>query len=135
MRRPPSLALFAVCIFLPACTRDGGPPIHTGEPAAAAPSSTCPFGLPGARVAVEGTNEGADVVVSAFGDKRAVRARAHDPEEFLHLRALGVPVRASEEDTADGARVHVAAVEVADRRKVRVALARRADRERERWCN
>jgi len=122
-------------MLLVGCGANGGPPIRAGEPCAAGPSSTCPYGLPGARIAVEGTNEGADVVVSAFGEgARDIKTRARDPQELLHLSSLGVPVRVSEEDTKDGARVHVAAVDAADRRRVRIALAQSADHERERWC-
>lgn len=132
------------------------PPIHAGERVEPAPSSTCPFGFRGARVAIERTALGADVVIEGYGDPAILRRRARDAAAMygpgahrgmghdgkhgdgerhgLGLAALGVPVRASEEDTTDGAIIHVVAAEPADRDRLRALLVERGNAARTGDC-
>jgi len=120
-----------------------------GEPMLAEPSSTCPFGFAGARVAVENTNDGADVIITGIGNAREIRQRAKDSAAMygpgahrgmghrgmhgdgqrhgLGLATLSVPVRAIEEDIEEGARIHVTPVRAADRDRMRGALLARAE--------
>jgi hypothetical protein len=148
-------AMFAVCA-LAGCAPDGRPPIHAGEPLEPSPSSTCPFGLRGARVAVENTRDGADVVMTAFGDATELRHRARDAaamygpgahrglghhgqhgdgkQHGLSLGTLGVQVVAAEEDTPDGARIHVASVDPQEKQRMRAALVARVDDARTGEC-
>jgi hypothetical protein len=144
------LAVFAIAsAALAGCAQDGRPPLHAGEPVEPTPSTTCPLGLRGARVTLENTHDGADVVMTAFGDATELRQRARDAaamygpgahrgmghegkhgdgkQHGLGLATLGVPVVATEEDTKDGARIHVAAVDPQDRGRMRAALIARVD--------
>jgi hypothetical protein len=105
--------------------------------------------LRGARVAVENTRDGADVVMTAFGDATELRQRARDAaamygpgahrglghgghhgdgkQHGLNLGTLGVRVVAAEEDTPDGARIHVASVDPQEMKRMRAALVARVD--------
>ena len=136
--------------------REIRPPIHAGEPMEPSPASTCPFGFRGARVAIEHTALGADVVLVAFGDPSVLRRRARDSaamygpgarkgmghdgvhgdgrQHGLGLATIGVPVRASEEDTHEGAIIHVVAVEPRDRERLQEALRSRANAARSGDC-
>src|SRR5687767_11291023 len=93
------------------------------------PSTTCPFGYHGTRVAMEDTDAGVVIRLRAYGDINEVRARAHDAaamygpgahkgkghngehglghQHGLGLAHLGVRVTASAVDTPDGADIYV----------------------------
>ena len=120
------------------------------------PSTTCPLGFKGARVSVRDTDAGADVHLVAYGDAQELRRRAHDAAEQygahahkglghegkhddgehhgLGLARLGIEVVTSEEDTEDGALIHVDAVATADRAKLRDALRARVEDARSGDC-
>jgi hypothetical protein len=159
MRSPSSLLAPAALVLLMGCNgQEIAPPIHTGgERPEPVPSSTCPFGFQGARVAIERTPLGADVVIEAYGDPAVLRRRARDAaamygpgahrgmghdgvhgngkQHGLGLATLGVPVRASEEDTREGAVIHVVAVEPGDRVKLRSVLVQRGNAARSSDCH
>lgn len=126
-----------------------------GNPAAAGygvereASTTCPFGVRGARVKMDDIEGGVVLTLRAYGDVNDIRRRARDAaamygpgahrgkghegkhgggeQHGIGLRHLGVPVQAVAEDTADGARIVVRPKDPADLEKMRAALA---DRER-----
>jgi hypothetical protein len=128
-----------------------------GEPVLPEPSSTCPFGFAGARVAVEDTKDGADVIITGIGNAREIRQRAKDSAAMfgpgahrgighhgthgdgqrhgLGLATLSVPVRATEEDIDEGARIHVTPVRAEDRDRMRGALLARAENTRTGACD
>lgn len=120
------------------------------------PSTTCPFGVRGARVELENTSDGVQIKLRAFGDVEEVRRRAvdaaamygpgahqglgHDGQHGtgerhgFGLGQLGVPVSTLVENTPDGARILVWPKQPEDLDKMRTALAKRESRARAGKC-
>lgn len=144
------LSSFVVALALPAC---GNPPIRFAdgrlEPE---PSTTCPSGVPGARIRMVETDDGVAFLLKAFGDVDDVRRRARDAaamygpgahrgrghdgahgtgqQHGLALDRLGVPVVVESTDTADGARIVVRPKDPADLPRLREAAGARENRVR-----
>lgn len=138
-----------------ALTACGGP-VALSENSMPQPSTTCPFGYRGTRVALENTDDGVLIKLRAWGDVKEVRARAHDAAAMygpgaqkgkghhgehgighrhgLGLAHLGVPVTAEAEDTPEGAQIHVRPKNPADLDKMRDALSERESRTRNGTC-
>lgn len=120
------------------------------------PSTTCPFGIRGARVSTSDTEDGSVIELRAYGDVAELRRRAHDAAAMygpgahrglghdgehgggehhgLGLAHLGVPVRAEAEDTPEGARIIVRPIVATDLDKMRKALREREERTRAGKC-
>lgn len=153
-------ALFLVTTIASAgsgCSSSGrAPPFVAGLPPTPQPSTTCPFGIRGARVRTSNTDDGVAIAVRAYGDIEEVRRRARDSAAMygpgahrglghdgkhgggehhgLALAELGVPVQAEARDTPDGAVVLVRPVEPTDLDRLRAALAKRVGRVRRGEC-
>jgi hypothetical protein len=138
------------------CSTGGGPPFAVGTARTPQPSTTCPFGVRGARVRMIDTADGVVVTLRAFGDIAVLRRRARDAAAMygpgahrglghdgahggghrhgLGLAQLGVPVEATAEDTEEGARIIVRPKDPADLGRMRAALRARAGRARVGEC-
>lgn len=123
----------AVVALISGC---GSPPVRMGERPEQEPSTTCPSGIPGARIRIAETDEGVVFHLKAYGDVHDVQARARDAAAMygpgahrgrghdgahgvgqhhgLALDRLGVPVDARAENTAAGARIVVTPKDPAD---------------------
>lgn len=134
----------------------GSPPIRMGERREPEPSTTCPSGMPGARIRMVETEDGVAFLLKAYGDVGDVRRRARDAaamygpgahrgrghdgthgegqQHGLALDRLGVPVVVDATDTNDGARVHVRPKDPADLQKLREAATARERRVRSGDC-
>jgi hypothetical protein len=141
--------LTATLISLSSC-------IHAGLPSPPSPSTTCPFGFEGAREGIESTAAGADIRIIAYGDVTELRQRARDAAAMygpgahrglghhgqhnsglhhgLGLAELGGKVTATEEDTNEGALIHISAVDPATVEGLRTELSARAARARVGEC-
>ena len=126
-----------------ACS-SGGPPFVVGLPQVPEPSTTCPFGVRGARVRMSDTEDGVVIALRAYGDIEEVRRRARDAaamygpgahrglghdgkhggghQHGLGLGHLGVPVQAEAENIDDGARIIVRPKAASDLERMRTAL-------------
>jgi len=148
-----SIGLAAVVLLMCAagagCAPAGRAPVSmsTGEWAAPEPSTTCPFGIPGARLSMSDHDDGVVIALRAYGDVGEVRRRAHDAAAMygpgahrglghqgvhggghrhgLGLSQLGVPVRAEAENTPEGARITVRPEVATDMEAMRAALWKR----------
>lgn len=120
------------------------------------PSTTCPFGIRGARISMTDTEDGVLIELRAYGDVADLRRRAHDAAAMygpgahkgvghdgahgsgehhgLGLARLGVPVRAEAADTPEGARIVVRPVAASDLEAMRKALRERDERARTGPC-
>ena len=139
------------------CSTSGRvPPFVAGDTPSPDPSTTCPFGIRGARVSTSDTDDGVAITVRAYGDLEEVRRRAHDAAAMygpgahrglghdgkhgggerhgLGLAELGVPARAEALDTPDGALILVRPRQPADLDRMREALATREGRVRRGEC-
>jgi hypothetical protein len=107
-------------------------------------------------LAIDDTAEGVDIRLRAFGDVADVQQRARDAAAMygpgahrgeghdgqhergghhgLGLASLGIQIRASEEDTSEGAVVHVAALDEEDRPRLQKVMHLRADDARRGGC-
>jgi hypothetical protein len=132
------------------------PPVAVGRPAIPEPSTTCPFGVRGARVNMSETEDGMVIALRGYGDVTELRRRARDAAAMygpgahrglghdgvhgrgdrhgLGLAHLGVPVLAEEQDTPEGARITVRPVLTADLDRMRKALREREERTRSGKC-
>lgn len=140
------LAALAVVVSSPFAGGCGNP-AAAGYGAEREASSTCPFGVRGARVKMEDVEGGVVLTMRAFGDVGDIRRRARDAaamygagarrgaghhgkhgggeQHGIGLAHLGVPVTAVAEDTPDGARILVKPKVPGDLEKMREALVAR----------
>lgn len=139
-----------------ACGPRGKPPFAVGSSPDPEPSTTCPFGIRGARLEMRDTDEGVVIDVRAFGDVNEVRRRAADAAAMygpgahrglghegkhgggerhgLGLSRLGVAVRAKSEVSAEGARIVVRPKDARDLDRMRHELWAREGRVRRGEC-
>lgn len=134
----------------------GGPPFRAGLPREPSPSTTCPFGFSGARVAIQDTADGVEITVIGYEQLAELQRRARDAAAMygpgahrglghhgqhgngqhhgLGLGQLPMRVAASEEDSSDGAIIRVSAMNPIECASMQRLLHRRADRAREGRC-
>lgn len=155
---PLSVPLLALALVSGAgCSSSGGPPFAVGRTPSREPSTTCPFGVRGARVSMMDTDDGVVIALRAFGDVNELRRRAHDAAAMygpgahrglghdgehgnglrhgLGLAQLGVPVYAVAENTPEGARITVRPKVAADLERMRSALKEREQNARSGECH
>lgn len=127
------------------------------------PSTTCPLGIRGARIAMTNTKDGVALAVRAYGDVEEVRRRVREaanvdrtpevrrsgttedastggedrsePRGRLGLADLGVAVVAEAQNTPTGATLLVRPQDPADLDRMRKALVKRERRVREARCS
>ena len=158
MRVGIAVITFLVCLEGAACSTSGQPPIAVGgrHPPRPEPSTTCPFGVRGARVRMSDTEDGVVLALRAFGDVGELRRRAHDAaaiygpgahrglghdgahggghQHGLGLAHLGVPVEAEAKDTPEGALITVRPKAASDLARMRAALRKREGQVRTGEC-
>jgi hypothetical protein len=141
----------------PGCSSSGRPTAVMARAPNPEPSTTCPFGVRGARVSMTDTDFGVVLELRAYGGEVAeLRRRAQDAAAMygpgahrglghdgvhgggekhgLGLAHLGVEVHAEAEDTPDGARITVRPVVASDLERMRKALHEREERARSGKC-
>jgi hypothetical protein len=150
------LALVLMVALAAGCSSSGRPQFVSQAPPST-PSTTCPFGVRGARLSMSDTEDGVVIALRAYGqDVTELRKRARDAAAMygpgahrglghdgahgggehhgLGLARLGVPVSAVAEDTAEGAKITVVPKVAADLEKMRQALHERESRTRAGTC-
>lgn len=156
MRLSVAIVTLFACLGGAACSSSGQPPFSVGRSPLPEPSTTCPFGVRGARVRMSDTEDGVVIALRAFGDVGQLRHRASDAAAMygpgahrglghdgvhggghrhgLGLAHLGVPVRAEAENTPDGAIITVRPQSPAELPRMRAALREREGRVRAGEC-
>ena len=159
MRFEAAAIVLLLCVTGAACSSSVGGRPHlsaAGLSRAPEPSTTCPFGVRGARVRMSDTDDGVVIALRGFGDVEEIRRRARDAaaawgpgahrglghdgrhggghQHGLGLAQLGVPVQAEAEDTAEGARITVRPKAASDLETMRAALWRREEHARAGQC-
>lgn len=156
MRVDFAVIMLVACVWGAACSSSGQPPFGVGRSSLPEPSTTCPFGVRGARVSMSDTDDGVVIALRAFGDVGEVRLRARDAAAMygagahrgrghdgahggghshgLGLARLGMPVQAEVENTAEGARIIVRPKVATDLKRMRAALREREGRVRAGEC-
>jgi hypothetical protein len=131
-------------ILLVACAPRGAMRLSSRVPASS-PSTICPFGVRGVRVAAQDTEDGIDVALTAFGcDVVELRERAHgaltgDAAARAHIgvskpRPLRVANRFEVEDAPGGVVIHVHAVDVREAERARNEVRRRIESAEDEEC-